>query len=98
LKKQGVVHAAGEKAFRERNKDRSGAYAYQNRDVPLGVAYEKALMANKRAWTWLSSQPSRYRRLCALWVMDAKREETRERRLAILIECSAKGEKIPLLR
>jgi hypothetical protein len=30
--------------------------------------------------------------------MEAKREETRARRFATLLECSANGERIPLLR
>jgi uncharacterized protein YdeI (YjbR/CyaY-like superfamily) len=33
-----------------------------------------------------------------IWVMEAKREETRARRFATLLECSSKGQRIPLLR
>jgi hypothetical protein len=43
------------------------------------------------------AQPPGYRRLCTHRVMSAKREETRVRRLGILIACSAKGGRIPAL-
>lgn len=97
LIKAGQMHEAGLAAFRGRKKEKTGAYAYQKKDVTLDAEYEKKLKANKKAWADFSKRPPGYRRLCALWVMEAKREETRERRLATLIECSAKGEKIPPL-
>ena len=60
-------------------------------------AFEKRFRAKKRAWAWFEAQPKGYRQNTIRWVMTAKREETRERRLAELITRSAKGEPIKLL-
>jgi len=60
----------------------------------LGDAFERRLRAEPAAWAWFSAQSPSYRRLVASWVMSAKREATRERRLAALIEDSAAGRKI----
>lgn len=38
-----------------------------------------------------------YRRTTSYWVMSATKEETRGRRLAALISCCAKGERVPVL-
>jgi uncharacterized protein YdeI (YjbR/CyaY-like superfamily) len=53
----------------------------------------KAFQANRRAWTWFETQAPWYRRSAAWWVMSAKREATRERRLAMLISAAARGER-----
>ncbi|MND09084.1 hypothetical protein D3C83_321470 [compost metagenome] len=55
---------------------------------------EARFRARRKAWTFFEAQPPGYRRLMAFWVMSAKREETRDRRLAQLIERSAAGERI----
>ena len=54
--------------------------------------------AQRRAWEFFERQPPGYRRLTIHWVTSAKREETRQRRLARLIACSAAGERLPQLR
>jgi uncharacterized protein YdeI (YjbR/CyaY-like superfamily) len=58
---------------------------------------KKRLRANKRAWTFFQAQAPWYQRTSIFWIMQAKREETRERRLAELIAKSAKREPIKLL-
>ena len=50
---------------------------------------------NKPAWTDWDKRPPGYRKVVLHWLTSAKRPETRARRLATLIECSAAGEKIP---
>jgi uncharacterized protein YdeI (YjbR/CyaY-like superfamily) len=96
LERQGLVHARGRAAFEQRDEARSRIYAYENR-VPLSEAMEAALRKNKTAWKFFESQAPWYRRTASYWVMSAKREETRDRRLRRLIEHSAKGERIPPL-
>ena len=60
---------------------------------------EERLRANAAAWEHWSAQPPWYRRTATHWVMSAKREETRDRRLARLIEDSAAGRPVgPLAR
>ncbi len=50
------------------------------------------------AWAFYKSQPSGYHKQSTAWVTSAKREETRRRRLATLIDDSANGVRIKQLR
>ena len=93
----GRMHASGLAAFRRRSAERSGIYAYENRQTELSPEYDRKLRTNKKAWQFFESQPPWYRRTSIYWVMSAKKEETRERRLASLIQFSAKGKPIPQL-
>jgi uncharacterized protein YdeI (YjbR/CyaY-like superfamily) len=89
----GRMHPAGLRAFEVR--DPSRTYSYERKeDQKLDPAYEAKLKANKKAWTFFQAQPPYYRRIASLWVMDAKKEETRLRRLATLIDDSARGRRI----
>ena len=96
----GLVHPAGLAAFERRSDDRTAIYSYEQRKTAqLPDEYERALRANAAAAAFFDAQPPWYRRTAAHWVISAKREETRARRLAQLIEDSAAGRKIgPLSR
>ena len=85
---------AGLRAFQARDEKKSAIYSYENRPRELAPEYEKRFRANKRAWEYWSAQPPGYRRVVTYWVMEAKKEETRERRLAQLIDDSAHGRRI----
>ena len=82
---------AGERAFAKRTEENSGIYAFEQRDVKLPPAYRKRLKADAAAWAYWESRPPGYRRIATWWVISAKREETRERRIATLIEDCAAG-------
>ena len=97
LEANGRMKESGLAAFRRRSAERSGIYAYENRQTELSVEYDKRLRSNKKAWKFFEAQPPWYRRTSIYWVMSAKKEETRERRLASLIQLSAKGKPIPQL-
>ncbi len=97
LEARGRMHESGRAAFRRRSAERSGIYAYENRETKLAPAYEKKLSSNRKAWEFFQAQAPWYRRTSIYWVMSAKKEETREKRLATLIEYSAKGKPIPQL-
>ena len=97
LEAAGRMQESGRAAFRRRSGEKSGIYAYENRQTELSPPYEKKFRANKRAWDFFQSQAPWYRRTSIYWVMSAKREETRERRLATLIETSSKHKPIPQL-
>jgi hypothetical protein len=58
----------------------------------------KQFRANRRAWTWFEGQAPWYRRVATHYVVSAKREETRARRLARLIADSEAGQRIGILR
>ena len=55
---------------------------------------EREFRANERAWEFFQAQPRSYRRPALWWVVSAKREETRARRLRTLIEDSASGRRL----
>ncbi len=98
LTEVGRMRPAGLAAFE--NRDRTKAYSYeQDRDqIPLGPTYEAQLKKNRKAWEFFEQQPPYYRRVAGWYVMSAKKEETRQKRLAILIRDSAAGERIGMLR
>ena len=94
----GRAHPAGIRAFEARTANNTGIYSYENRPGDLPDAYLAQLRANQAAWTWWQSQRPGYRRTATWWVVSAKQEATRQRRLAELIEDSAAGRAIKPLR
>jgi uncharacterized protein YdeI (YjbR/CyaY-like superfamily) len=99
LIEQGLVAPAGMAAFERRADDRTAIYSYEQRhSAQLEADQQQRLEADGKAHAFFESQPPSYRRAAIHWVTSAKRPETRERRLAQLIECSAAGELVPPLR
>ena len=96
LKKLGVVEPAGAAAFERRDRKPAG-YSYEEAENGFAGAYLKTFRTNKTAWTFFQTQPPGYRRNATFWVMSAKREETRESRLAKLIDDSANDRRLALL-
>jgi uncharacterized protein YdeI (YjbR/CyaY-like superfamily) len=94
LTERGLMQPAGLRAFDQRRDDKSGIYAYENAPRVLDAADEKSFRANRTAWDFWSAQPPSYRRVAVYWVMSAKKQETRERRLNTLIEDSAAGRRL----
>ena len=96
LTKLGRMHPAGLRAFEARDPARSRIYSFEQRREAQKLApeYQAKLEANKKAWAFFQSQPPYYQRTTSWWVMSAKKEETRLKRLATLIEDSAKGRRI----
>jgi|SRR3954449_10523421 uncharacterized protein YdeI (YjbR/CyaY-like superfamily) len=95
----GLVHPAGTKAFEARAGERSGVYSFEQAKVELTAAQEKQFRNNKPAWTFFQSQPPWYKKTATWWVISAKRPETRDKRLAVLIKDSAESRTIgPLTR
>jgi uncharacterized protein YdeI (YjbR/CyaY-like superfamily) len=64
----------------------------------LDFTEEASFKANPSAWTFFASQPPGYRKTAVWWVVSAKREETRAKRLATLISDSAASLRIAPLR
>jgi len=95
LTKQGRMRAAGVKAFGLRKEEKSGVYAYENRkSAVLGENAEKRFRARRKAWDFFQGQPPGYRKLATWWVISAKREETRQKRLEKLIAESEAGRRM----
>ena len=99
LKEAGLMRPAGLAAFERRSDDRTGVYSFERGEsAALPPEYERRLRASPAAADYFDRKPPWYRRTATHWVMSAKREETRERRLAQLIEDSANGLDIKPLR
>ena len=94
---QGVVAEPGLTAYRRRDR-RKGRAACEPDVAALPPEYERRIKAEPEACRHFQHARASYRKHVIRWVMSAKREETRLRRLGILIESSACGEAIPLMR
>ena len=94
LTKLGLMRPAGLRAFEHRREDKSAIYSYENAVQTFDPSDEKTFRANRKAWQFFNAQAPSYRRVCIYWVTSAKKEETRARRLATLINDSANGERV----
>jgi uncharacterized protein YdeI (YjbR/CyaY-like superfamily) len=95
----GLVAPAGLRAFESRREDRSRVYSHERAEpARLEPEQQARLEADAEAWAWFAAQPPSYRRTAIHWVVSAKRPETRERRLATLVEDSRNGVKVKPLR
>jgi uncharacterized protein YdeI (YjbR/CyaY-like superfamily) len=95
LTANGLMTPAGQAAFARREQARSAIYSYENRHLAaLDPDREALFRANSSAWEFFSKQPAGYRQTVIYNVMNAKREETRTRRLEKLIAESAAGRRI----
>ena len=98
LAREGRMHPPGLKAFDQRVTDRSRIYSYEQRDAArLDDAQEKLFRANRKAWDYFQTAPPSYRKAAIWWVVSAKAEETRLRRLTKLIDDSERGRTVPPL-
>lgn len=100
LTRQGRMKPAGLQAFQSCRPEKSAVYSYEQRKTAkLGKAFEQQLRSNKKAWQFFRAQAPWYQRTASWWIISAKKEETRLKRLATLIKDSEAGRKIaPLTR
>jgi uncharacterized protein YdeI (YjbR/CyaY-like superfamily) len=91
LRAEGRMLPAGEAAFAVRREDRTAIYLYEREDA-LDEAAIEAIRAGG-GWPFFAAQSMTYRRAATAWIMTAKRPETRVKRLAIVVEASARGER-----
>jgi uncharacterized protein YdeI (YjbR/CyaY-like superfamily) len=98
LTKRGLMHPAGIEAFNKRNEEKSRIYSFEQKNIQLDKKYEKQFKQNKKAWQFFQSQPPSYQRPAMWWVMSAKQETTRQKRLDELIKDSEAGQRISRLR
>jgi uncharacterized protein YdeI (YjbR/CyaY-like superfamily) len=94
LTAEGRMTPAGLRAFEQRRESRSGVYSYENAPRDLEPHDAERVRAHPEAWAFWQAQPPSYRRQATWWVVSAKKPETRERRLAVLIEDSAAGRRL----
>lgn len=91
---KGLMKPAGIAAFEKRKEDKSAIYAYENKPTEFPAEFEKLFRANAAAWEFFERQANWYKRTMMYWVLSAKREETRLKRLEKLIGESENGNKL----
>jgi uncharacterized protein YdeI (YjbR/CyaY-like superfamily) len=90
----GRMHPAGLRAVEQRDRRKDAGYSYERPPGELPAEALDRLRASPAAWAYWERQPPGYRRTATRWILDAKREATRQRRLESLIEASADGRPI----
>jgi uncharacterized protein YdeI (YjbR/CyaY-like superfamily) len=99
---QGRMHPAGLKAFegaKNKHKNQPQQYSAEQRQrATLDKAAERQFRGHPKAWEFFERQAPWYRRICAFWILSAKKEETRKKRLSTLIADSGRGELVKPLR
>jgi uncharacterized protein YdeI (YjbR/CyaY-like superfamily) len=98
LIRQERMTKAGLAAFEARTGKRTAIYAYEQRITELPPPFRARFKQDRAAWNYFQGEAPYYQRTATHWVMSAKQEATRLRRLGILIACSAEGTRIPQLR
>jgi uncharacterized protein YdeI (YjbR/CyaY-like superfamily) len=87
LQRGGRMQASGLSAFANRREEKSRIYSYeQQKKARLAAGDEARLRRHKAAWKFFEAQPPSYRQLVVWRIVSAKRPETKEARLAALIE------------
>jgi uncharacterized protein YdeI (YjbR/CyaY-like superfamily) len=98
LTAEGRMREAGLAAFARRREDRSGVYSHENPNLELPLEYATRLAQSAPATAFLDAATVTYRRQVIHWVLSAKQQATRERRLLQLIDDSASGRLVPFQR
>ena len=94
LIKERRMQPAGLAAFEARSENKSGIYSYEQRSAQFPEPFAGAVRKNVRAWEFFQAQPTFYRKAISWWVVSAKKEETRRKRLEKLIAESAAGRRL----
>jgi uncharacterized protein YdeI (YjbR/CyaY-like superfamily) len=93
---EGRVQPSGLAAFERRTEERSRIYSYEQKQaLALSDAERREFQAHAEAWTFFAAQPPSYQRGCAGWLQAAKKDETRKRRFAQLIDVSSRAQYPP---
>jgi uncharacterized protein YdeI (YjbR/CyaY-like superfamily) len=98
LEKEGRLTPAGRAAFSKRDEKKTGTYSYEREHANFTRAQLSLFRRNAAAWQFWDAQPPWYRRVATHWVASAKKDETRQRRMALLIQDCAAGKRIGPLR
>ncbi len=98
LTAEGRMKPEGLAAFAHKDAHPDSGYAVATMGGALTAQMVSRFKKSAGAWKFYQAQPPGYRKQAARWVTSAKREETRQRRLATLIEDSGNGLRIKQLR
>ncbi|HKS04682.1 MAG TPA: YdeI/OmpD-associated family protein [Gemmatimonadaceae bacterium] len=90
-----LMTPAGHRAFEARKQRESGEYSYEQRTVELPEPYARSFRKHAKAWAFFQHQTPGYRKISMWWIVSAKREDTRMKRLTELIALSERQRLIP---
>jgi len=93
----GRMRPAGLKAYEGRDASADRRYSFEQRPHDLPADAVSELKKDARAWGYWREQPPGYRRAVAWWIVSSKKPGTRAKRIALLLEHSRDGERVPLL-
>ncbi len=94
----GLVNPLGLKAYEMRKDKNSGVYSFEQQKIEFSKEFNQILKGNIKAAEFFFNQAPYYQRMATHWVMSAKQEKTRLKRLNQLIEDCINGVKIKSLR
>jgi uncharacterized protein YdeI (YjbR/CyaY-like superfamily) len=97
LQAAGRIMPPGLAAFERRDEERAARYSFEAKNAAFDAPSLKKFRSNRKAWAYFSAKAPGYRRITTFWVMSAKQQATRDRRLATLIAWSAQERPMPLL-
>ena len=97
LSRLGKMAEPGKRAYRARDGHRTGVYSFEQKRPGLAARHKKSFRENPAAWKFFSGEAPWYQRTAGYWVSSARREDTQQRRLALLIAASAAGRRIDRL-
>lgn len=90
----GRMKPAGLRTYEARDPARTGIYSFERERASFTPEQAKTFKRSPKGWKWLGAQAESYQAAVTFWVVSAKQEATRVRRLAELIEHSAAGKKL----
>jgi uncharacterized protein YdeI (YjbR/CyaY-like superfamily) len=94
---QGLMRPAGRRAFEARDEAAAQTQSDERRNSVFDDECRRRFRAKTHAWMFFEAQPQSYRRTVTWWVMSAKRQETRRKRLEVVIDYSGRRERVPLM-
>lgn len=93
--KAGKMAEAGLAKIREaKDNDKWSETAQVKKELVLPPSLKKILMRNEKTWKNFNGLTPSYKRLYAGWILSAKKEETRQRRLKEAMELLEKNKKL----
>ena len=98
LKKKGLMMPSGIAAFRKLSEDNSEKASYEQKRIKMPGKYLEIIKKNKKAWAYFQKETPSYRKQVTWWIISAKQEATRTKRLGILIKDSEDGQRIGPMR
>jgi uncharacterized protein YdeI (YjbR/CyaY-like superfamily) len=95
LKAAGRLKPAGLATFEARSKTKTGRASYEQKaPVKLSPKVISVFKRNAAAWKYYGTLPPGYKKMVNWWVMSARKNETRMRRLATLVSACAQKRRL----